>query len=185
MPNYKCQYCKQEIKGSDNYYIDSSGKRNVYYCNKEHFQLQKDKIKYKPKKELPTGEPNPRRDLLDYIQEIYVENGYDKHFINWKLITSIIKNQMEENKDMKYTGMKYCLWYMKEIANVNLFDEQSNTIISLLPFYYEESKQYYIQSKEISDMVDEFKFEDETIVINKSVDKNRNMRYNEINMEEL
>jgi len=34
-------------------------------------------------------------------------------------------------------------------------------------------------------MVDEFKFEDETIVINKSVDKNRNMRYNEINMEEL
>jgi len=34
-------------------------------------------------------------------------------------------------------------------------------------------------------MVDEFKFEDETIVINKSIDKNRNIKYNEINMEEL
>lgn len=181
----KCRYCKQEIINTENCYIDSSGKRNVYYCNEDHYKLQKDKNKYKPKKELTSGEDNPRRLLLDYIQEIYVENGYDKHFINWKLITSFIKNMMGENKDMKYAGMKYCLWYMKEIADVNLFDEQSNTIISLLPFYYEESKQYYIQSKEINDMIEEFEFKDDAVVINKSVDKNKNMRYNEINMEEL
>lgn len=182
----KCRFCKAEIKPKQICYIDSSsGKNKVYYCNEEHYKLQQDKTKYKPKKELSNGESNPRRDLLDYIQEIMVDNGYDKHFINWKLITSMIKNMLDENKDMKYTGMKYCLWYMKEIANVNLFSEQSNTVISLLPFYYDESKQYFIQSKSINDMVNEFEFEEKIVVINKSIDNNRNLKYNEINMNEL
>lgn len=185
MASHKCFFCKQELPDENNIYIDSSGKRKVYYCSEEHYKLQQNKTKYKPKKELPNGNDNPRRIYTDYIQECYLENGYKSHQINWTLITAVIKNQMDEHKDYKYTGMKYCLWYMKEIANVNLFDEQSNTIISLLPFYYEESKDYYNRSKEINDMVDEFNFSDNIVVIKKRVDRDTKIKYNEINIGEL
>lgn len=126
-----------------------------------------------------------RKAFLDYIQDTYLEGGILKSNINWTLITAQIKNMMDNNKDMKYTGMKYCLWYMREILELNLFNEQGQTIISLLPFYYEESKNHWNQVKEISDAVENFEFGNEIVITKKEVDLNVKKWYNEIDMNDL
>ena len=41
--------------------------------------------------------------------------------INWAMLTSQIKNMLDVNKDWNYSTIKYTLWYMCEIAHVNLF----------------------------------------------------------------
>ena len=52
------------------------------------------------------------------IQQIYINEGYDKSEINWKLITAILKKLLEDN--MCYSGIIYTLWYCKEIINIDL-----------------------------------------------------------------
>lgn len=158
----KCRFCKKEISAKEAVF-DDSGKRKIYYCSEEHKAMDKEK-KIPVKETSGEEKKNPRRDLTDYILEIYLENGYDRKEINWDLITSQMKNMMESNEMMVYSGMKYCLWYMYEIAKVNLFQAKGNTIISLLPFYYEESKKYYLKAKEIKDAVKEFDFNIEPII---------------------
>jgi hypothetical protein len=75
---------------------------------------------------------------------------------------------MDNDKEYKLTGILYCLKYMKEIEGVNLISEESNTPLALMPFYYEKSKQYWLQTKEIAEAIKDFEFNDEVKVIRKS-----------------
>ena len=169
-----CRFCKKEIDKSTAYKKNSSDRN--YYCNIEHWQASQDKIKYKPKKITSQGEVNPRRLLLDYIQEIYVNNGTDKHNINWKLITSVLKNMMEENVDLTYGGIQYTLWYIKEIKELNLFGDKSNTILWAVPFYYMEAQNYYNETESIENKIDEWEFNDKSLIIKQSKNINKNFK---------
>lgn len=179
-----CRNCGKEIDRNNCYKFGKTS----YYCNEDCYneKFEKNKQKYKPVKEKPVGTPNPRRLFLDYIQEIYLDNGYDKRQINWETLTAQIKNMMAqtEHEVWKYEGMQYVLWYMYEIVNINLFAPESNgSIITLLPYYYQEAQDFFYKTEEIRELVDNFEFEDKEVVIKKSrTDKNR---YKEINMEDL
>lgn len=177
----KCLYCKAEIKDTKACVIDASNpKRKKYYCNEEHQELNENKKTVEPEPSLVS----PRRKFTDYILYIYESHGYKKESINWNLITAQIKNMMEENKDMKYSGMEYCLWYMNEVVKFNFFNEKANTVVSLLPFYYEESKAHCIKAIKIKQSIDDFDI-DNVVVINKNVDKKPQRWYNEIDITSL
>lgn len=160
-----CKFCKKKIEKDLAIIINE--KRNNYYCSEECKQNQLDKEKYKPKQK-DNKEINDRKALLSYIQEQYINSGIDKYCINWRLITANLKNLMDNDKEYKLTGILYCLKYMKEIEGINLISEESNTPLALMPFYYEKSKQYWLQTKEIAEAIKEFEFTDEVKIIRKS-----------------
>jgi hypothetical protein len=161
-----CRFCKKKIEKVLAIVIINE-KRNNYYCSEECKQQQLNKENYKSNQK-DNKEVNDRKALLSYIQEQYIDNGIDKHCINWRLITANLKNLMDNDKEYKLTGILYCLKYMKEIEGVNLISEESNTPLALMPFYYEKSKQYWLQTKEIAEAIKDFEFNDEVKVIRKS-----------------
>lgn len=167
-----CRNCGSEINKEIAYKVGKSS----YYCNEECYnkkmrQRSYNKKKYKPK------EDTPRRELTDYIQKIYLDNGYDKSEINWTLIMSQVKNILESHEVWKYETIQYILYYMYEIEEVNLFDEKSNdSILSLVPFYGMKAEQYFYEESELNDVIDGFDFEQKKIVIKKNTRPNKKIK---------
>lgn len=164
MSTVKCCYCSKQIDKDIAYKV---GKVS-YYCNEDCYnkiinKRNKAKTKYEP------SESSDRRIYTDYIQKIYVDNGYDKSEINWTLLMSQTKNILQEHEVWSYTTLQYILYYMYEVLEINLFSEESNgSILSLVPFYGLEAEKYFNQTREIEKSIDEFDFNDNEVVIKKS-----------------
>ena len=160
----KCRCCGKEIDKETAYKVGKAS----YYCNEQCYSVtmakrNKNKVKYEPQ------ESTDRRDYTDYIQKIYLDNGYDKSEIPWALIGAQTKNILSEHEIWSYATLQYILYYMYEVLELNLFTEESNgSILSLLPFYGIEAEKYFNQTKEIEKSIDEFDFNDNEIVIKKS-----------------
>ena len=160
----KCRCCGKEIDKETAYKVGKAS----YYCNEQCYSVtmakrNKNKVKYEPQ------ESTDRRDYTDYIQKIYLDNGYDKSEIPWALIGAQTKNILSEHEIWSYATLQYILYYMYEVLELNLFTEESNgSILSLLPFYGIEAEKYFNQTKEIEKSIDEFDFTDNEIVIKKS-----------------
>lgn len=104
--------------------------------------------------------------LLDYIQLLYLQQGYDKQQIPFKVITAQIKQIMSEDKSLNYAQIRYILWYMVDILEMNLFDESFNgTILNLVPYYINEAREFCIKCKEIKKLANEFDFDDSVRVV--------------------
>ena len=160
----KCRCCGKEIDKETAYKVGKAS----YYCNEQCYNItmakrNRNKVKYEPK------ERTDRRDYTDYIQKIYLDNGYDKSEIPWALIGAQTKNILSEHEIWSYATLQYILYYMYEVLEINLFSEESNgSILSLLPFYGIEAEKYFNQTKEIEKSIDEFDYNDNEIVIKKS-----------------
>ena len=50
--------------------------------------------------------------LLEYIQSLYIQQGYDKQQIPFKVITAQIKQIMTEDKTLTYAKLSYIIKYM-------------------------------------------------------------------------
>lgn len=160
----KCKYCHQIIPKSSAYKIGKAS----YYCDENCYKQAEDK-RIKNKNKYEPADNTDRRELTDYIQSLYLDEGYDKREINWTLICSQIKNMIEQNK-YKYKGILLTLQYMTDIKEMRLFDDNFNgSILNLVPFYYEETKQNYIDQKNIAKQIEEFDFNENIIVIHKSI----------------
>ncbi len=172
MSTVKCRCCGKQIDKDTAYKV---GKVS-YYCNEDCYnkvmaQRNKAKAKYEPK------ENSDRLDYTEYIQRIYLDNGYDKSEIPWQLIGAQTKNILREHEVWSYSTLQYILYYMYEVLELNLFTEESNgSILSLLPFYGIEAEKYYNQTREIEKSIDDFDFNDNEIVIKKSCD-NKKKKY--------
>ena len=176
----KCRYCKQEIDKNTAY----KPKDRLYFCSIEHYKAQCNKERYKAPKTNSDGSTNDRRALTDYIQDYYISQGYDKHDINWQLITAQIKNQIDEY-GFKYSGMLLTLKYMVDIKGMQLLNDRSNSIVSLIPFEYNNAKNNYIETQRIKKEVEAFDFNDKEIIVKKSIDKPKKKLYNSIDMNNL
>lgn len=173
----KCRFCKKEITKEGAYSVQ----QGKYYCNEEHYNLQLNKIKYKAPKTNANGEPDDRRMLTDYIQEQFVNQGWDKHDINWTLMTAQIKNIQEKNPNLNYNWIRYCLWYLVEIKKQNLFNEEFNgSILNLVPFVYTEAYNYWKETKSIKSQTQDYT-EDKVIrVIKKKTDDNKIIEWDKL-----
>ena len=66
---------------------------------------------------------------------------------------------MTEHKDYKYSAIKYVIEYMVNTLELNLFNEESNgSILSLVPYYYNEARDFCIKCAEIKKLANEFDF---------------------------
>ena len=112
--------------------------------------------------------------LTNYIQSLYIQQGFDKSDIKWVIMTSQIKNMMSENKGLTYAQIKYILWYMVEILELNLFNEEFNgSILNLVPYYIQEAKGFCLKCKDIRESVKGFDFSDEIRVVRVSGNRDK------------
>ena len=112
--------------------------------------------------------------LTNYIQSLYIQQGFDKSDIKWVIMTSQIKNMMSENKGLTYAQIKYILWYMVEILELNLFNEEFNgSILNLVPYYIQEAKEFCLKCKDIRESVKGFDFSDEIRVVRVSGNRDK------------
>lgn len=175
----KCKNCGKEIDKNMSYKVGKSS----YYCNEGCYNIKISKRNVQKKKYEPKIGTD-RRDYTDYIQSIYLDNGYDKSEIPWTLIMSQSKNIMSEHKKWTYTTLQYILYYMYEIEELNLFTEESNgSILSLLPFYGQKAEQYFNESSLIENSIEQFNIEENTKVIKSN--KNINKRFKPIDLSSL
>ena len=181
MEKVKCKECGKQIDKSEAIQISERG----YCCCNECAELYKDKKI--TKKNYKSIKGSAREKCTDYIQSLYMEQGYSKGSINWALIGSQLSNLLKENITWKYSTIKYTLWYMKEIKEMNLFDASQGSILNLVPFYVEEAKEYYYQTMEIKKELENFDFSEETkVVIRKSKSKPTKPRWvEEVDITEL
>lgn len=145
----KCKNCGAEIDSSVAYKIG----RSSYYCDElcyrdKQSKQKANKDKYKPK------DGTDRKYYTDYIQSIYLDNGYDKTEINWTLLMSQTKNILSDNPRWTYSTLQYILYYMYEILELNLFKQDiSGSILNLIPYYGLEAEKYYNQTVEVEIIV--------------------------------
>lgn len=169
----KCRCCKKDIIKSQAYKVGNQS----YYCNEECYnnkqsqQIKKNtsnKIKYKPQ------EGTDRREFTDYLQKIFIENGWDKNKINWKLLMSQSKNILDENKNWSYYTLQYVLYYMYEVLELKLLTKESNySPLSLLPYYALEAEEYYKETEELDEFINNFDFTEIKRIIPKSENKRK------------
>ena len=118
----------------------------------------------KPK--LSDEDKKSYKSLLDYIQSLYLSQGYTKQQIPFKVITAQIKQIMTEDKTLDYNQLLYVIKFMVDILEMNLFDDSFNgTILNLVPYYINEAREFCIKCKDIRKMASEFDFEDKVRVV--------------------
>ena len=116
--------------------------------------------------------------LLDYIQSLYLQQGYTKQQIPFKVITAQIKQIMTEDKTLTYAQLSYILKYMVDILELNLFNEEFNgSILNLVPYYINEAREFCIKCKDIRKMASEFDFDDKIRIVKVG---NRNKKVEEM-----
>ena len=113
-----------------------------------------------PKKEK-TQDDIDKKNLLDYFVSICSEP------INYAVYNKQLKEIKAQYKDYTYKGMQYCLWYIKEHQNIPIKS------IAIIPYYYEESKNYYQWLKYVKNSVRQYTKENkEKIVKKQEVEEN-------------
>ena len=118
----------------------------------------------KPK--LSDEDKKSYKSLLDYIQSLYLSQGYTKQQIPFKVITAQIKQIMTEDKTLNYNQLIYVIKYMIDILEMNLFDDSFNgTIFNLVPYYINEAREFCIKCKDIRKMASEFDFEEKVRIV--------------------
>lgn len=151
----KCKFCGKELDKETAYKV---GKVS-YYCSEDCYN-QKMNSRNKQKEKYEPTEGSSRRDYTNFIQQIYLENGFDKSEINWTLLMSQTKNILSEHSNWTYTTLSYILGYMYKILELNLFTEESNgSILSLVPFYGLEAEDYYKQTVAVEEATSQFDFD--------------------------
>jgi len=116
--------------------------------------------------------------LLEYIQSLYIQQGYDKQQIPFKVITAQIKQIMTEDKTLTYAKLSYIIKYMVEILEMNLFDDSFNgTILNLVPYYINEAREFCLKCKEIKKLASDFDFSENVRVVKVG---NRNKKVKEM-----
>jgi len=113
-------------------------------------------------KKVQTQEDIDKKNLLDYFKSICCEP------INYAIYNKQLKEIKQQYKDYTYNGMKYCLWYIKEHQNIPIKS------IAIVPYFYEESKNYYKWLQNIKKSLKEYKEEDikETVIRKQEVEEN-------------
>lgn len=101
-------------------------------------------------KKKTTTDPSKRRLLTDYIQEQYLNYGFERDMINWQMICKQIQNIQKENPKLNDDWIRYTLWYMIEIKQQNLFDDEfTGSILNLVPYTFTEAYKYWKNNKEV------------------------------------
>lgn len=113
--------------------------------------------------------------LINYIKEIYIKHEWKESDIPLAKIGTQLKSLMKDNPEYLYSAIQYTLWYMVEMEEMKLLQDDSDSFVFLIPYYYEKAKAFNIQCREIKKLAEEFDFSDNIRVVkvgnrNKKID---------------
>ena len=165
----KCRYCGKVITKN----VAVSERKGVYYCSHTCLNSAKQNRLNKTLKNFKSEKDTDRRLATDYIQQLYFDQGYDNESIPWIMIGSQMKNMLDENTDWNYATIYYVLWYMNEIAEVNVMNGSSP--LNLVPYYYAESRDFFFQTNVIKDNTNNFELDTPTIIKAKRTEKKKKL----------
>lgn len=120
----KCTDCKKELEKQEKHIYSNKG-----YCIECY--------------ELKCQEREYYNQLISYICEL----------LCIEVPTGLTLKQIKEYKDKflySYTGIHYCLWYCRNIKNMQL---ESKYGIGIVKYEYENAKKYYEQQQKIIESV--------------------------------
>ena len=149
----KCRQCGKEINKESAIKI----KERIYVCSTECEQ------KYTAAKSTQKNSDD-LTELKSYINQLY--NGE----VNWPLIMKQLKS-MREEYGYKISGILYTLKYAHDIKEMNF----NGNSIGIVPYIYNEAKQFYLQLNQVKKSVDNLQnvcYDELTIVkkVNKDED---------------
>lgn len=104
-------------------------------------------------------EKEDRKALISYLEKIW--DGK----INYAMINSQLKKMREDNPSMTYGGIQYTLWYAINHQNMKI------TSLMIVPFLYDEAKNYCKWLKHIKKQVKEWEKDEKEIDIYMSRDR--------------
>lgn len=128
---YRCLICNKIHKEEDNVYI-----KNKCYCRECHEEKTEGTSDYKK--------------LITYICELFDIDAPTM------VMTSQIKD-FKENYKYTYRGIQTTLHYFFEIEGNEILD---NAGIGIVPFVYDEAKQFYIENSNIKKNLEKIDLED-------------------------
>lgn len=120
----KCRQCGKSVQRN----VAIELRKGWYVCSDACVAAWQTSHAPKPVQQSP---PSPMRQLTDYVQS-YAPNT------NWTALITYAKKLCRDS-NMTIPGIAYCLWYMREIAEI-VFDGDG---IRLVPYYYDMSKNWY------------------------------------------
>ena len=151
----KCPYCNQYFRRSQEEFVHFRQR----FWHKNCYNLQ-------------TGERNKeeqdRKELITYIEKLFNKK------VDARILRQI-KNFIEDY-DYKYKGIQLTLEYFFELKGNSLAKSQGG--IGIVPFVYEEAKNYHIMKNQVSESLDSLK---EIPVIEKKItikDPSKQKKYN-------
>jgi hypothetical protein len=149
----KCRICGNTLKTSDMIKI----KERIYVCCDEC----EEKYLNPPEPITPQKEKSDWAQLMDYLKELYGGN------VNYPALCTQIK-RMKTEHNFTDKGIELTLRYMYDTLEMSFNDEYG---LGLIVYYYQQTKQFYQQKKEIKRAVDDVDWNDDIVVIKKNVDK--------------
>ena len=98
-----------------------------------------------------------RLELTDMLKSLYEAQG---ETVNYPMVMSQCKNYIEQY-GYNYGSIRYTLWYMINIKEINLFSDKNynGSVLNLVPYYYDEAKKYCEDSIKIRDNFKNFDFD--------------------------
>lgn len=168
MATAKCKKCEKLISDKSIYIEQDVNKRDgtidkkkLYFCCDE-CRVEYETELNKPKEVVETDYTR----LTDFIQNYYTQQGWSKRSIPFPMMMSQLKNMMNDHKNYNYSAILYVLNYMSNILQLNLLTEESNnSILSLVPYYYEEARSFCIKCAEIKKLAKEFDFSNNVKIV--------------------
>ena len=133
---HTCKVCKKKVPIKESIKV----KDRAYVCSQECYNkyLQKDTDKQSQIKSKVNEEQQYYRQLTDYIQMLYIEEGIDKDLIPWGMIGKQIQF-LKSKYGYKYGGMLLTLQYYCEILEKQIKPEFG--VQDPIEVFYEETKQ--------------------------------------------
>lgn len=132
----------------------------VYVCSQK-CKMQYD-IDHKGEP-IPAPKPKPEKvQLTDYIQQI--QDGDQQY---WSMVNGIISNLIKKY-GFTYKGIELTLRYMFEVKKI----AETRSFLPLVPYYYNETKEYYIETLAIEQAFENFE-DDKEVVLTSNPKKNR------------
>ena len=141
-----CRVCKTKIDKD----VALCLKPKIYVCCeecKEQYELTQ------KEKENKEKESQERKEFMVYLKSMCSQE------LNYKIVGSMLKKIMKDNPLFTYNGMKYTLWYIHDVLNINI------TGVGIIPYYYDEAKRYYEKKQKMKQAIKQSNIRQDTKTI--------------------
>ena len=129
-----CRVCKTKIDKDSAICL----KPKTYVCCEE---CKEQYISKENNKVNKSKDSQDRQEFIAYLKSMCNQE------LNYKIVGSMLKKMMKDNTSFTYNGMKYTLWYIRDVLNINI------TGVGIIPYYYDEAKRYYDKKQKMKQAI--------------------------------